>query len=445
MFKLLQIIGVILASGMFAAMDDWGDGDIMIISRQGVGRTFQACFKGKEVVVEGASESGSSSNLYDEASEQVLAGYSFLPGIEESEMQDPSLYKSGVRQFICEKQPFSSKNLQKCLEGIEQALQNDQAVSVIRPVFWRNLTADVAKERFYSQGKQWQWSVVEKDEMTLAIFCGASLQIIFRGESDVLEGVLRDRDKTVLDKKPSLLDLKQAPPCPVSLQGLRISDCGDIPETPEDFFNPEKCRPFILNCGIQYFPGDGSQRGLLFHGDTLYIRKSTAYDWKKDCEPVEAVTDVLRMIFLQGYCLKHESCAEKNLQVLARPSVREVACECKPFLSPEAEWLLRNLGEYEKNARYKPTKNAWGGLSYQELASVFSTPRTPVWSLLGKEGLQAMMQQKYAYPRIVVFLDGERVALCGTLDQESPGFEDRATLFSLVCEESLQTRAQETR
>ena len=434
-FRFLKIIGVMLAGGMFAAMGDWRDGDILIIAQKGRERTAQACFKGKEVMVEGASESGASSNLYDVASEQLLAGYSFLPGIEKSR---PSLYKSGVRQFICEKQPFSSKNLQKCLECIERALQKRQTVYVRKPIFWRNLTADMAKEYFYSEGKQWQWSVVEKGDMMPA---GDSLQIMFRGETDVLEGVLRDQDKTVLDKKPSLLDLKQAPPPrPVRMQGLRLLD-RDIPETPADFFNTERY-PYVLNCGILYFPGDGSQKGLLFQGDHLRLKMSI-YGWYEDSLRRDTVTDVLRMIFLKGYCLKHESCAKKNLQVLTMPSVREVACErVQAFLASEAEGVLKSLGEYRKNDIHRSTDNAWDGLHYEELSSVFSTPRNPVWSLLDEKGLQDMTQQKYAYPRIVVFLDGENVALCGTLDQEPPVLEERVTLFDLACKAEQQQATQ---
>ena len=402
---LRQAVMMMIASCVFSA-DSW-DGDMMVVYYAESGKQ-NACFEGKKIPMRMSPWAQSGPNVYDKALGQMCAGYYFLPGITVKSITDLNKWKqSGVRQFICGKQPFFSPVLQNCLIRLESVLRQKESSFT-----GGACTESVAKECFSLKGKTRLWTVVEKSEVKENV---GSIHIMFRGETDVLEGVWCDQGYTV-DKQRSLADVED---CCWLLEGMEANYkkpyCRDVP-APNELLRIDISPSGLCDCGILYFPGDGRQLGLL--ADTSAVRITRDDPLGKSGSQKVSGDEVLGELLQKSYCLKRESCAQKNLEVLCSPAVREVACVRQEFSSHVAEYLLAGIAQLP--SRDIMHGEIWRGLSVDTLRSilqpVYPQGKKIVWSILDLEGLREIqMRKKCAYAKIVLFPQGEGVALCGKL------------------------------
>lgn len=406
-----------------AADDNWCDADMKVVC-QTTFRSWEAALKGAEIAILG------SVNLYYEASEHILAGYYFLPGIAEHDRSNPALRESGVREFICEKRQFVSNTLQRCLKKIEEALDGKADVQTSRPMLCRKLTKDIARSKFSLGGETRKWSVVTRQDIK-KFALAERVFLVFRGESEVLVGQRCAKDEVLPSSDDSLFYFQHQP-----FFALPTTLSEDIP-SPEDILSPScGC---CYNFGVVYFSSKSQRSAALFNAPLREL--CIIYRWDGAAIKEEMVFfDILKTVMLNGCFLKNKTKSTANVDVLRQPYVRDVACRRQEFTDVFLDMLLKKVQLFlqEEDITFQAAHDFWRGLRQEELAC--PDAKKIVWSIISQEDLRRTLDEGASQEVVMLLLQGERAALQGRFVPKDYVVADEVarSLFDVLCEQKIK-------
>ena len=409
-----------------ATDDSWLGSDVKVVCRSGIFKSWGASFKGDDILVDGES-------LSKIGLDHVLQGYNF-PEMKAPEGH-PELLKSGVRQFICDKKPFFSEKLEKCLDEVVDALRQKKDIETYRNLSWDKLTADVAHQNFHQEGKAHMWSVVSWKKVT-SLSSDNRVYLMFRGEDDALMGVLRPKNisepvgRSLLSLRASTVDY---PPLPTQ----------DRVPIPEELIQPNCGSRY--NVGIIYFPQKDPCAALI---DGSLIDISRQYTWHKNfmADDRRSVFEILQEEMLAGFSLKRKSKAAKDINVLRQPHVRKHACVTHKFTSRAFERTLFAIEQFLQDADVTLQGHAfWRNLT-ENMCSEMLSARSEmfverlVWSILSPKELEDQLYGFASKGTVLVLLRGEGVALKGR--PNNVFIREQKSLLDLVNQKKIRERKQ---
>ena len=436
-FVVLCAIGVVVCGNIVSAEQDWRYGDMRIEYHRKFSRCAAVSIKGRAVMMPGADQEGQRT-LYDTASECLLEGYYFLPGILGNDRYDPALRKQRVREFICAKQSFFSEMLQRCLLQVADGLDAGGSAYCSADPLKKLLTADAIRKHVCPRGTARRWSVVARESVKKHMF-EDKVFLLFQGEDDALEGVLCAEEQSE-EKHPSLLDMKNVPQPQVPLQ--------IILKTPPSVEELIATHGYAggYNLGIIYFTQAGEQHRALTNMSCIFTEVEYLSGENVYVESLSLLSFV-KMQILKGYSLKQDArpSAEPSLvdiEVMQqKPCVRQVACDRQVFESNFLCSFLKDSKNILMNAKYTLRENHpfWGGLCAQDCEECGQNKKFE-WSILEQCELENVLSVEAVCAGTVLFLPkGETIALCGKpVSSIGSLFPRDRTLFAYFVQKTLQ-------
>ena len=381
--------------------------------------------------------------LYDVVCDEMLAFYHFIPEIAGESWQDDDWWIEGVREVLCTKQPFFSRQLQLCCEAVLSAVRGrSRHVTNTGHPYWRDLDWAHVKGRFYPKGKTRQWSVVRKSSVG-ALSLKDRVFLCFPKKQYALEGVLCDSAEKLAvvslegrpcktfyqrgfvacdwaeSSKPNLLALKLQK----ERQGEQVFACDRIPEkrccdlspSPLNILNPHYAGQW--NVSVVCFPRAAVSRYGLFDCSRVTVRRDACSD---------SLLDVLKQEILEGLRVKYSGrFSEKEIQVIKRPEVRGVTCVRMKWRSEFLEEVfLGTLADYWHDSNFC---NLTGGLEKRDvcrLQQCCEKHERLLWSIVDKSALIRAMNRQECVSEQTVFvsIQGETAVLKG---EGTPSFLSR--------------------
>lgn len=353
-----------------AADNVWGDADMQVVYRSGLARSWSAGLKGEDIPLADIT-------LRNSAFNQIVRGYCFAPKIEEIDRSYPDLRKNGVRQFICERKPFLSQELEQCLEKVVDVLEEDKDIPVPKPIFWNQLTGDLAKERLLPAGKTHKWSVVEAQSVK-GMSTADRVYFVFRGESEALMGVPCSK-KTSIPLERSLLHFTE------SVQPETTS-VESIP-TPEELLKSYCGSRY--NLGIVYFQKKNARSAALVNASSL--TSTVTYKWGGDSVQKEKqdTFEAIKLEILRGVYPTRKTSAKKDMAVLKEPRVLKYIDQKGDFTSAFLDNFLLSVGPFlqkKENTLCEPHP-FWRGLTEEQCANICPAHKKIEWTFITKEDL----------------------------------------------------------
>ena len=393
--------------------------DVHILYSPRLGQPSHLNFDGKHVFVQNFDACARRS-VFSVVQQHLFAGYYFGEDVPKSVRNNRDVWRSGVREFVCEKTPFFSEDLKECFECVAALLANTPAVEQKKSFFaCKLLRAKDLKERVYPEGYTRQWRVVSaKYAMKRHLFKNR-VCVLLKNHSEALEGVLiklpratswipgrtpRGHFKPLMEAETpqnrSLFILKIP-------DKVRKKDMTRVEGVPRmcDLLNPHSITQY--NVGFIFFPQAGMRCGALM--DASHVNCLDDFDVSR------RLLDVLKNEILKGFVLKRgEKSLEKNIGVLRLCDVREVACRRRQFVSRVLDDFVRSLPTYLSEFGIDWRQSDETGNGRVNLRTMFSRFKKIVWSV--RDACDVVGVRRLEQPRnsIALFVQGESVVLTGT-------------------------------
>ena len=416
-----------------AADDDWCGANMKVIFRTTISGAWEAAINGKALCIE---SSVGHQTVYDVAAEQILQGFCFLPGVTQQERYNPELHKPHLRELICQKTPFLSEELMRCLEKIEEVLPENKDAAASH-ILCKKPKKYIAKKTLCPEGKTRAWSVIPLQDVTKVSFANR-VYLVFCDKSEALLGELCSKDTKISSAK-TLLYFHQS------------STVYSLPRTPADSVpTPEEL--LSLGCGSQYnlglicFPRDGERCAALMNASLLSLTRQ--YTWKgKHHTDRKTAIDLLKGEILSGYFLRNHKKIKNDIAVLRQPQVRECFCDRFMFTNRVLDSFVRNVGKFLKDNEmtFQGKHDLWCGLQEEHCKNLCPRFKKFEWGVLPSKAFQGHWGKGTARAGIVlILLQGETVVLKGRpVDHDSLIFSSQTSLFDRLCKHIVKHKAEE--
>ena len=356
-------------------------------------KTFTAVSKKSEDVSEEI-------NLYDALKEQMLEGYRLFDNIQATCICDERFFQKGVREFIAQRQPFFSENLEYWLQVLGKLLQQGLSLPSPKTGIFGRMNAHYMQTRIYGRGQKRKWSLVEVENLQ-----DRGIQervcILLKGEPFALEGVVcaEDPGDDTHDAR-NLLALKRRYQSSPQKHLLR-EEPWERAAVARFFARKKKGKK---NISIMFWQ-DRRRFCLNIDGQARFSWKDAEYSDRTSVDM--SLSALCEQAFLRGFVPKNRVQEDSaDVPSIMHPRVRNVVCGHQAFTDERLHRVFGSLRD-----RLKP------GLA-EEWAIFYKDNPDFVWSIVDDEEFLDSILHKEHIPvtfcgHVFLFMRGESVALHG--------------------------------
>ena len=422
--------------------------DLEVIFAPSVGRTAHAFLKSRKIQVKNIRRHNpkkehcqSTISLYDSVRDEMLAGYRFIPEIDNGSWHDEAWWSEDLRDKVCTRESFYSDQLKLCCESIATCLDTKSMICNIwekdMPKSWKDLDAQCVSKNFYQAGATRLWTVVpasvvgssylnnqiflrfyKADTALRGVLVQCAKEIgsaTANGETQIFySGTFIPRDWAQDSKIRNLLALMKMKE-DEKTQCASVESCSkkaaslDLSPSLENILHPGYAGQWDV-C-LEYHPRPGVCRSGFFLGKEFAI--STDF-WEKG-----HLSQVLRREILKGFYVKNaEKLSHEDVRTLKRPDVRDIVCTRISRESETMQICLNALcGFWHAGFRYDGSDLLLTDI--QDLLKATEKNAKIVWSILDKEELKQVRSGAKVFKErtLLIGVQSEEVALKGSVVQ----------------------------